>query len=728
MKPTRLSSYSTDDDKDPAVVLGDLLTQELGKNTPMTDGGWASTLYLDVSIPQDIEKFLENSGEYQNGRWTRLPGVPSAASELNEPLCKLFNSILERLLPSNGSISRIAVDTHAHRFQAEAIEGTQRRCSPEIAVKASGPSFSCPKGSSLGFSNIATCFDTILDDDAEDYSRHLAYFTAYAKCIFAQQPNRFFFRSLVITENRASLFHFDRSGAQYTPLFNIHDEPRTLIRLILGLCAVDEHTLGLDNTVQWSVGASGRKERGTLNTVGLDKSTVSYDLLMEEQPFVHTSLRGRGTICWAAKNAKGERLIIKDYWMSGDQATTEFELLEEVKGLRGVCQMVSYEPSRAQTNNFRGNTDAFEQNAFCNRTAIRIVMRAYGPTIESFSSVEQVLAALRDAIAAHRLLLSRDILHRDVSPNNILLGVPGSEDGELGILIDLDLALRIHLIDAQHRADPKIGTRMFQSLMVLRTVEMEEKEISAHDYLDDLEAFFWVFSYLVCFYRADGTPAPKSIFQAHPQSWLKANPVDAHLKKLSFMSLRGIVYEVKRYMDEGWHLACADLFFKFRDYMWKLANRKEELAFEDFEGEPDESGPNKFSSMLKDVDEHYDYILGLFDEALKKTREATKATSGSSNPATRLKSNPVSVSQAVPAPVVAAINEPPIPPPKGTTSSDNRSAVMTPSTPSDPSTLVATSTSFRGSKRRSQEAELKDSPVQLKRQCPPSRRPLRATL
>ncbi|RXW19650.1 hypothetical protein EST38_g6201 [Candolleomyces aberdarensis] len=398
----------------------------------MTDDGWASALYLDISIPQQIEQFLENSGEYQNGRWVRLSGAPSAASELNEPLCKLFNSILERLLPSNGSISRVAVDTHAHHFQAETIEETQCRCSPEIVVKASGPSFSCPKGSSLGFSNISTCFDT-------------------------------------------SLFHFDRSGAQHTPLFNIHDEPRTFIRLILGLCAVDERTLGLDITVQWSVGAEGRKERGTVNTLGPDKSIVSYDLQMEEQPFVRTGLRGRGTICWAVKNAKGERFIIKDYWMSGGQ-TTEFELLEEVKGLRGVCQMVSYEPSRAQTNDFRGKTDELEQNAFCNRTAIRIVMKAYGPTLESFSSVEQVLAALRDAIAAHRLLLSRDILHRDVCPNNILLGAPGSDDGELGILIDLDLAYRIHVLDAQHRADPKIGTRMFQSLMVLRTAEMEEKE------------------------------------------------------------------------------------------------------------------------------------------------------------------------------------------------------------------------------------------------------------
>ncbi|RXW19649.1 hypothetical protein EST38_g6200 [Candolleomyces aberdarensis] len=731
MKPARRSACSTDDDKDPAVVLGDLLAQELGKNTPMTDDDWESSLYLDVAAPQEIEKFLESSGEYENGRWVRLPGAPRIASELNEPLCKLINSILEHLLPSNGSTSRVAVDTHAHHFQAENIQGTHRRCSPDIVVKASGPSFLCPKGSSLGFSNIATCFDTRLDDEAEDYTRHLAYSTAYAKYMFVHQPNRFFSRSLVITENRANLFHFDRSGAQYSPLFDIHDKPRTFIRLILGLCAIDERILGLDDTVQWSVGADGKRKRGTVKTFDPDQSIVWYDLVMDEQPFVRTSLRGRGTICWAATNAKGEHFIIKDYWVSGGQ-TTEFGLLEEVKGLRGICQMVSHEPSRAQTTDFRGNTDRFEQSAFRKRTATRIVMKAYGPTIENFSSVEQVLAALRDAIAAHKLLLSKNILHRDISPNNILLGVPGSDDGELGILIDLDLALRIHQLGAQHRADPKIGTRMFQSMMVLRTAEMKEKEISAHDYLDDLEAFFWVFSYLVCFYRADGTPAPKSIFQAHPQSWLKANPVEAHRRKLCFLSLRGIVCEAKLYMDDGWRFACTDLFFKFREYMWKLADRKEELAFEDIEGEPDESGPNKFASMLKDVDEHYDHILGLFDEALEKTREAAKATSFLPKSATQSESSSLPVSQTVHVSVAAPANEPPISPQRRATSpssTNDQPTVVTPSpsTPSDPATLIVTSTSSRGSKRRSHEAELEDSPTQVKRQRPPSRRLLKAT-
>lgn len=211
------------------------------------------------------------------------------------------------------------------------------------------------------------------------------------------------------------------------------------------------------------------KTRGTLRTIGSDNRPVEYDLLMDEDPFVRTGIRGRGTTCWPVKNAKSERFIVKDYWVSADRES-EYELLKQAKGLLGVCQMVSYEDRRAQTKEFRGDTSAFIKGTFRNRTAIRIVMKAYGPSIENFSTVQQVLAALRDAISGkpplffvspfetnlcvgHRALLGRDIVHRDISPNNVLLGPPDAEEGERGALIDLDIALRLKAPFALIRAD-----------------------------------------------------------------------------------------------------------------------------------------------------------------------------------------------------------------------------------------------------------------------------------
>ncbi|RXW19745.1 hypothetical protein EST38_g6119 [Candolleomyces aberdarensis] len=289
--------------------------------------------------------------------------------------------------------------------------------------------------------------------------------------MFIQQPNRFFVRSMLVTEHRSQLFHFDRSGAQYTPLFNIHDDPETFIHLITALCATEERILGFDDSIQWRTESNGARTSGTLSTVGPDDTIATYDLVIDEPPLVPRRLRGRGTTCWAVRNRRAERFIVKDYWVTDDQMR-EFELLDGVK-----------------------------DDAFPNRTSVRIVMKAYGPTIEKFKSIEQLLAALRDAIAAHQALLSRNIIHRDISPNNILLGPDNAEEGEQGVIIDLDVALRSAGASSQTVIDVKKGTLMFQSRMVLRSYKLIPAFIPLYAYLDDLEAFFWVFAYLVLTYK-----------------------------------------------------------------------------------------------------------------------------------------------------------------------------------------------------------------------------------
>lgn len=205
-------------------------------------------------------------------------------------------------------------------------------------------------------------------------------------------------RSITVTGSKVRLFHFDRSGAQHSPPFDIHDDPQIFIRLILGLSSFDERTLGLDNTIQWTIGPDGQKVAGTIKTLGLDNTVVTYDLVMDRGPITRTSLCGRGTTCWVAQTADGEEVLVKDYWVTQDPPS-EVRLLDEVKGLPGVCQMLSHEDNLARTKDFRGETTALEGNTSKNRTKIRIVMQAYGRTIEKFTSVTQFLSAFRDAIA-----------------------------------------------------------------------------------------------------------------------------------------------------------------------------------------------------------------------------------------------------------------------------------------------------------------------------------------
>lgn len=46
------------------------------------------------------------------------------------------------------------------------------------------------------------------------------------------------------------------------------------------------------------------------------------------------------------------------------------------------------------------------------------------------------------AATAHRILVNdREVLHRDVSQNNILLGRDGAPVGQRGVLVDFDMAV-----------------------------------------------------------------------------------------------------------------------------------------------------------------------------------------------------------------------------------------------------------------------------------------------
>ncbi|RXW17052.1 hypothetical protein EST38_g8801 [Candolleomyces aberdarensis] len=702
------------------------LVQDLGHNVPETNALWATSLYLDLATDAAIEKFLKESGEYHGGMWRRVPESPKHKSELSGPLCDLVNSIIRHFRVSEANALREAINTHTTPFKREAVDAAYFSTLPDVAVKASGPSFSLPKGASLGFPNVSACFIVKLNAEPANVLDDLAQTAGFAKQMFVYQPNRLFFRSLVLTEHQARLFHFDRSGAQYTPPFNIHDKPHMFIRLILGLCATKEGILGLDDSIQWSTGPDGRKASGTLKTVGPDNSVVTYDLVMNESPFVRTCIRGRGTICWPVTNAHGDKFVVKEQWITGSR-TPEFELLGDAKDLPGVCHMVSCEDNRSQTKEYRGNTELFDKDAFQNRRAVRIIMKAYGPSIEKFSSVEQVLATLRDAIAAHKALLSRNIVHRDISPNNVLQGAPGAEEGSRGVLVDLDMAFRRNKLAAQNRADFKIGTRMFQSLMVLRTWEMEQREISAHDYLDDLEAFFWLFSYLLLTYKADGKRAPANHMQKRVSSWLNG-PTLAYAAKYTFLYSTRSAAETQRVMDGGWHYSCSGLFVEFRDYMGKLATEKEDLLFAEL-GEPEVAGelPDKFSTLLEHVDEHYDHILGLFDVALGRAKEDKKTAQTQDSAPSVPQVTPIPSDTPTRAPVAA--KDVPTAPPLAVSppSRSSQSTLTSPCETLKTSPLTHPSPS-RSSKRRSEEAELDESPADVKRACPPSRRPLRAVI
>ncbi|OJD13000.1 hypothetical protein AJ78_06493 [Emergomyces pasteurianus Ep9510] len=118
-----------------------------------------------------------------------------------------------------------------------------------------------------------------------------------------------------------------------------------------------------------------------------------------------------------------------------------------------------------------------------NRILRCLVISPVGRPIYEYESPLELLKALCDAIKAHRsLYLKGNILHRDISENNIIITDPEKADGNFGMLIDLDLAKEVG--SGRSGARHQTGTREFMAIEVLLNVD--------HTYRHDLESFFYV--------------------------------------------------------------------------------------------------------------------------------------------------------------------------------------------------------------------------------------------
>ncbi|KAJ2929417.1 hypothetical protein H1R20_g7687, partial [Candolleomyces eurysporus] len=371
--------------------------------------------------------------------------------------------------------------------------------------------------------------------------------------------------------------------------------------------------------------------------------------------------------------------------------TPEFEVLEKIKDMPNVCHMIAYENRREETKAFQGPTVDVEAlaNIFHNRIAIRITMKAYGTSIDNFTSPEEMLAALRDAIQE---------------------GIT-AKLGERGILIDFDMSIPPFRTVEEMCKDSKSGTPIFQSIIILYGYKPETSRIAAHDYLDDVEAFFWLFCYLIFIYNPDGGMGPKNDFQKIIWDWLE--PTKSLKSKHSFLYAPYTVACASKALYPGWHDVCWELFVEFRAFVTDVSLKREAVLSMNNELGEDGTTKNRFSAILENVNQNYDYILSLFDAALEKARkvadEAKKRQSQiEDNNNTRIDTSTSTSGAAEPTTL------PSDPPQK----LRPRTTSLCPRKPAP----TKTSETPRTPKRRTLDSgDEDDTPTRAKRACPPSR-------
>ncbi|TEB22111.1 hypothetical protein FA13DRAFT_1799222 [Coprinellus micaceus] len=574
------ASRKIDQEKEDAI-------NEIGNRVYEVKAASAKAIYYGLEAEADILSFLKWTGsgyDAESNAWTNIPRTPNDESELFQLLATIMDSIVRHFHPAlpEGVTRKAIASPDIPLIHDNGVHFTK----PGTCITSTGPSFESPEhvelSKGVGYTNVAAVVDVKLGELRGKRLVHCKRLSVY---------------------NR---------GVYCTPFFDLHQDASLFVQFVIGLTSPNEEDIGLDTSVQWKIDkSSGKKVSGTItvNEYNDDTDTSTpktYDLDMAEQPFLRPGICGRGTVGWQATDpSTGQSVIIKDAWRPASK-NSESGYLLETKGIPGVVEMLGYQDYCAQTAYFR--PPGFRGKEFTDRFKLRLVMKKYGASIWFFRSRLQLLQALRDALIGHRSLFEREIVHRDVSVFNILLGASGAPEGYRGILIDLDMATYTEDRKSSLPSDPYTGTRTFQSIYVVEGRSLTPSP--PQDYTDELESFFYALCYILHAFEKPGTlvkqlPAPVQ-FWDHDDLEMRA------VGKSAFSFNVSKANELCRY----WWGTCSDLMRGFHDVIRAILQKKDSA-----QKDPNldvEAKLEVYDSLSQNSGAYFEAVKAAFDKAIAR--------------------------------------------------------------------------------------------------------------
>ncbi|KAJ3501283.1 hypothetical protein NLJ89_g9409 [Agrocybe chaxingu] len=545
-----------------------------------------------------IAKFVQNSGLYDNDtkRWSDI-NETTIERTLYEP----FHQIFQEVVATFKLEEREAIPTYKTKIQH--IEGdtgdSSLKTFPDLFIYGSGHNFHLEDDKDeANYKYCASPCEVKTEHNLKD--KVVTQVGVYARQCFMQQGNRRYVCSLVMTEKRAFLLQSDRNGVLRSQFIDIHENPKDFVYLILLVSSPNCTTLGFDASICWKVD---------------ERYIRTLDEIIGAKPFFQRrAIRGGGMFCWLGGDPRGQ-MRIKDPWQAQGREP-EHTLLTKVKGLPGIGQMVAFEPENVTIAGLRGMEGQEWPTGMADRLFHRIVRMAYGKQINKFTDRKQFLYAFRDAVAGHQNMWDINVIHRDISINNILIGEEDAEAGWRGSVIDMDMAVFRERMTTIAAMDFRTGMRTFQSLFVMCSeLDWLEGLIPLpHDYLDDLESFFYVYCWVCMHHSADGKPLKKPPLTA----WESQNPEFRIAAKSAFLSPVVIKHnEVNHTFGKVFQdLLDALRGFFLETYKWKTENRN--------------TMTNKMDAMKEHSTQHYAEFLGHIDTAVMALEEEENGSPSSS--------------------------------------------------------------------------------------------------
>ncbi|KJA18341.1 hypothetical protein HYPSUDRAFT_205456 [Hypholoma sublateritium FD-334 SS-4] len=612
----------------------------------------------NIATDDAIEEFIKKCGLYN--RRTKQWKIPQNTTLSEGSVYGSYVDICNKVINYFGlSEKRVAIDTHGKNMSHKEIPDLST-C-PDICFQALVPdtktrdSFPYVDPDAAPSYRMTAAPFAIKTENTFSAKGNLTQIAVYARQIFRQQANRHLVNVLTGSPSEVRLYAFARDGVHYSSPVNIHKDPKTFVKFILGASSDKPEFVGFDQSIYWKNGERFIEMRDSET-----QATTTYRLENTEPVFDQRAIRGRGTCCWLVKS-DGVLFIIKDAWRY-IKRVAEWEFLQEVDGLDGVGQMKAFEDEISSISKLRGlpkRLPSHLKQVFRDRILSRMLLYCHGRSIETFQTRLQLLYAFRDAICGHQNLwnnniLHRDIsinnillgsdplkeknsglllhafrdaicghqnlwnnniLHRDISVNNILLGADPLKEKNLGLVIDLDLAIRIDRNESLYGLDFKTRTRAFQSINVLLSYNPAAgTTCKPHDYMDDLESFFYVLCWITCGFAGPGQKLVE--FPDDLKQWESADPRNALRAKLSVITwVFDITYRATPYFGAVFDSLMAQLARFFAD-----AHNRRALS----KGKPVPT----LMELKSTSSAAYNTVLGYVDEAIKAVESEPPETEG----------------------------------------------------------------------------------------------------
>ncbi|KAJ2752148.1 hypothetical protein H4S06_003988 [Coemansia sp. BCRC 34490] len=349
----------------------------------------------------------------------------------------------------------------------------------------------------------------------------------YSRHMFVNQHDRRFVWGLTVcgTVFRVCLLGFKRMVSSAPIDVATSDGRETLVGWLANMSLCERDRLGYDPTLNYNA-----QDRRWEIKIYDDSADTHKTFEIVSCLRVSDHVCGRHTRCFRCKEiipsgdadtdsnpAEPREVLVKRAWAiasrdSDDKSRDEVSLLREIKStladskelegkyltlLAGGIVRITDEYGEVFDDTvdtaFAGlETETLEALGF--RVQKSMAMTPIGQDIRRCKSVNELIVAAADVMEVHSAIQKQcNILHRDISINNILINRNGPAGKACGMLIDFDCALRIDNITDHKARSEMTGTFPFMSINNLEASNVMRTE------LDDWESIIYVLCWLGTF-------------------------------------------------------------------------------------------------------------------------------------------------------------------------------------------------------------------------------------